>query len=532
MVNTHGWMASDEMFYYTQSLMWSGSDMKFSPPVLWDITKQDFDEAGHGEPNFYNNSTTVLPILVRSHWGAVEITKRGDQTSITFIQIHADFRDRLTMILARFLDIAPHRIQIHMLPEYYRPHLCGWHLMMRWYSWGGHHQTIADLTDQLPLPPNVSDLVDDVLRSSREDWQEESIDRGVGELAFRLRKNFVLILAHSHVQGRPHTQVALHVEHPPPPVVRTVQVATEPTLTREQRIQQRLAHFQQFRGWLATDEMDYTLEGPRALSTNTLFCAPAVWNTQTGNLAFLNDLVPEYAAFGHVIWHIVVNNHWIAVEAYFSTAGANFGATVPVDMRELLRPLFDHLVHITEVDRSTLQFTFLDQVAPTHMCGYHLLRQLFRRLEADQIALNPTQTLQLQSSKMKLPSCGNKHRPRMPCAPLQMPLAIGSSSGFLRIAFQIAMLLQGCMTVMSPCLRTTTSVPKVPRARQLPKGQARMPMIHGLHGTRGRPRLPSHSNPNGKISSFELPRPSLALTRNHCCKLTVCSSLPPGAELF
>ena len=131
MVNTHGWMASDEMFYYTQSLMWSGSDMKFSPPVLWDITKQDFDEAGHGEPNFYNNSTTVLPILVRSHWGAVEITKRGDQTSITFIQIHADFRDRLTMILARFLDIAPHRIQIHMLPEYYRPHLCGWHLMMR-----------------------------------------------------------------------------------------------------------------------------------------------------------------------------------------------------------------------------------------------------------------------------------------------------------------------------------------------------------------------------------------------------------------
>ena len=145
--------------------------------------------------------------------------------------------------------------------------------------------------------------------------------------------------------------------------------------------------------------MDYTLEGPRALSTNTLFCAPAVWNTQTGSLAFLNNLVPEYAAFGHVIWHIVVNNHWIAVEAFFSTAGANFGATVPVDMRELLRPLFDHLVHITEVDRSTLQFTFLDQAAPTHMCGYHLLRQLFRRLEADQIALNQTQTLQLQTSR-------------------------------------------------------------------------------------------------------------------------------------
>ena len=398
MVNTHGWMASDEMFYYTQALMWSGSDMKFSPPVLWDIAKQDFDEAGHGEPNFYNNSTTVLPILVRSHWGAAEITKRGDQTSITFIQIHADFRERLISILARFLDIAPHRIQIHMLPEYYRPHLCGWHLMMRWYSWGGHHQTIADLSDQLPLPPAVNNLVNEVMHSSREDWQEESIDQGVGELAFRLRKNFVLILAHSHVQGRPRTQVALHVEHPPPPVVRTVHVPAEATLTREQRIQQRLAHFQQFRGWLATDELDYALEGPRALSTTTLFCAPAVWNTQTGRLAFLNDFIPEYAAFSHIIWHIVVNNHWIAVEAYLSAAGANFGATVPADMREMLRPLFDHLVHVTEVDRTALQFTFLDQVAPANMCGYQLLRQLFRRLEADQIALNPTQTLQLQTS--------------------------------------------------------------------------------------------------------------------------------------
>ena len=144
--------------------------------------------------------------------------------------------------------------------------------------------------------------------------------------------------------------------------------------------------------------MDYTLEGPRLLSLSTLFCAPAVWSIQQGQLNFLNGLEPEYATFGHVIWPIVVNNHWIMVESFQSGDDTHFSATVPPSMREQLRALFDHLVHVTETDRTRLQFVFVDQVCPPHMCGHHILQQLFNRVDAGQISLSEIQRQRLATS--------------------------------------------------------------------------------------------------------------------------------------
>ena len=401
MTNTHGWLASDEMYAHTQTLMWMGAGIRASPPVMWDPQKDAFDDAFFGDPVIYNNAITLLPILVRSHWGAAEITKHGEGTSITLVQIHADFHAPVIAILARMMDIDPQRISVHATPEHYQPHLCGWNLLMRWFSWRGHHTQLEDVATQYHLPQNLFDAVELALQCSVEDWRTAGITREVETLALQLRKNFLIILAADFAQGRPSRQPMLQIRHP----VENPAAVTGPAdrTTRDQeriaRIQHRLDHFRAHPGWLATDEMDYTLEGPRLLSLSTLFCAPAVWSIQRSELTFVNDLTPEYLTFGHIIWPIVVDQHWIMVELWMSGGDTHISATVPNNMREPLRALFDHLVHVTQTDRSRMRFVFVDQTGPPHLCGQLILQQIFSRLDAGQVSLSEIQQQRLATSQ-------------------------------------------------------------------------------------------------------------------------------------
>lgn len=386
------------MYQCTQLLMWLQEEIKFSAPVLWDIDQSEFEETNFGEVMIYNNSLTILPVLVRSHWGAVEIEKRGDQTTITLVQIQHDLQTRIVFIVARLLDIAPHRLQVHIAPEHFQEHLCGWNLLMRWFSRGGHHAQLNYDDPHHTVNGHQRQDINDALRSSVEDLHRAGISPPVGAMAHRLRYNSLLKFARDQNLGQPVVPTSLQVRIPVRANVGTaltpIVPPDDPDTRRCQRIQTRLEHFLTYSGWLATDEMDYTLEGPRALSTDTLFCAPAVWSIQHETLTFLNGLVPEYPAFGHIIWFIVVNNHWIMIEAFILTSVSHLshvGATVPVDLRTTLRPLFDHWVHIARIDRTTLQFVFIDQNSPQHLCGYQLLQQIFRRLDAGQIPITERQ---------------------------------------------------------------------------------------------------------------------------------------------
>lgn len=315
MSNTHGWMASDEMYFYTQDLMWMQQELKFSPPVMWEINKTTLDETGFGEPCIFNNATTVIPIMIRAHWGAAEITKRDGRTFVTLVQVHEDFRQSLIHIITRLIDIPQERVTLHYTAENYQPHLCGWNLMMRWYSWGGHHLQIDDISAQFQPDAQVYAALEMAMQCSIEDWRQENITPALGSFAHRLRKRFLLTLARFDHQGRPINICALNVTHPSDHAAAASQsqpiAVIDPVQQRRQRIELRLDHFREYSGWLASDELDYALEGPRALCTNTLFCAPATWNTQREELVFLNDIVPDYSAFRNIFWMIIVNNHWI-----------------------------------------------------------------------------------------------------------------------------------------------------------------------------------------------------------------------------
>ena len=117
MCDTHGWVATDEMFHYTQALRWQQDWLRFGTPQRWNIANGDFEQPIFGELNIPNNSTTAIPVLIGSHWAGIEITRQGSDTSVVFLQVNEQLHTPLT--------IAPHRFQVQREFNDPPPHLCG-----------------------------------------------------------------------------------------------------------------------------------------------------------------------------------------------------------------------------------------------------------------------------------------------------------------------------------------------------------------------------------------------------------------------
>ena len=191
MCDTNGWVASDEMYHYTQALQWQQNWLRFATLQMWDASKGDFEEPVFGELDIPNNATTAIPVLIGSHWAGIEITRRGTETSVTFIQVPVNLHTALTFLVARLIDVAPHRFQVQCEVNEPQPHTCGWDLIFRWYRRHGIHQGIADISNHIQLNAEYTDLIQVALQCSSEDWATAQINFEVGQLAFNLRKNFL-----------------------------------------------------------------------------------------------------------------------------------------------------------------------------------------------------------------------------------------------------------------------------------------------------------------------------------------------------
>lgn len=156
---------------------------------------------------------------------------------------------------------------------------------------------------------------------------------------------------------------------------------------------------------MAMDEFDYTLDTARAMSPSTLFCPPAIWSSIRRDLHFLNDLIVDYGAFTHVIWFIIIDNHWIQVEVYITEQDASFGVTSPRSMRQAIEALLEYLIDVARVDRNNLQITFIDQNAPEHMCGHQLLYNIHQRLGIGSDAVTASQRRQLACAPFAATIC-------------------------------------------------------------------------------------------------------------------------------
>ena len=407
MCDTHGWVATDEMFHYTQALQWQQDWLRFGSPQLWDITKGDFEAPIFGELDIPNNCVTAIPVLIGSHWAGIEVTRRGSETSVLFVQVPERLHVALTFLVARLLDIAPHRFLVQSEFNDPPPHTCGWNLIFRWYRRHGIHQGIADISNHMQLTQEYNDLIQIAMQCSCEDWALAQISIDVGQLAYTLRKNFLCFLARRELQGRPQQQIALYVACPPPtpqPQAHTAQPDLPPVhvprqLDRTQiiidRIRQRVTMILLHPGWMSSDELDISLEGPRAMNPQTLFCPPSSWNVGSSSLHFLNDYIPDYRAFNQVIWIIEVDQHWVQAEAYLHEDASNFAFTFPANSHIRLQPLVDHLINVTGARDTQIAIHFYDQQSPMHMCGYHLVAQIYHRLAANTVPLQAPQRRQL-----------------------------------------------------------------------------------------------------------------------------------------
>ena len=312
MCNTNGWLATDEMLVITQTIQWSQRTHHFAPPVLWDPTKPDFEDDGT-EVHIFNNSITIIPILLRDHWAACEVHRQGDRATVIMLQVPQELVTRATFIMARMLDIGPHRIEVRTELTNYTPHLCGWTLLQRWFEALQLIDEIPDVSRQYPLPDQYIQTIEMCLQCSIEDWTSNGMSHQLGYLAVRLRKNFLWFRARRQSIGQPVQQPSLVVGIPEPPH-RAIILASPATPTLQERIAARLLVYHSFPGWAVSDEIDYTLEILRFQDPNTLFCPPAQWDQQIGQLIFLNGFQPTYHSHRHVIWFVATQNHWIVIE--------------------------------------------------------------------------------------------------------------------------------------------------------------------------------------------------------------------------
>ena len=404
--DTHGWVATDEMFHYTQALQWQQNWLRFGTPQLWNVANGDFEDPIFGELNIVNNATTAIPVLIGSHWAGIEVSRQGVETQVTFIQVPVQLHTPLTFLVARLLDIAPHRFHVNYEYNDPPPHICGWNLIYRWYRRHGIHQGVADISNHMTLNQEYNELIQLAMQCSSEDWARAQMPFDIGHLAYTLRKNFLCFLARREFQGRPHQQIALDTACPPlrpqaqnPPDPPLPAVTPLPWLDRTQlvrdRIQDRLYQILQHPDWLSSDELDIALEGPRAMNPQTLFCPPSSWSLGASHLHFFNDYTPDYRAYNQVIWIIEVNRHWVQAEAYLHEDSSNFAFTFPVDSHIQLQPLVDHLLNVTGARETQISIHFYDQNSPRGMCGYQLLAHIYQRLAANTVPLQPPQRRQL-----------------------------------------------------------------------------------------------------------------------------------------
>lgn len=101
-----------------------------------------------------------------------------------------------------------------------------------------------------------------------------------------------------------------------------------------------------------------------------------------------------------MIWIIEVNQHWVQAEAYLHEDSSNFSFTFPADSHIRLQPLVDHLLTATGARSTQISIHFYDQVSPRGMCGYQLLAQIYQRLAANSVPLQPPQRRQLSFHRL------------------------------------------------------------------------------------------------------------------------------------
>ena len=98
-------------------------------PVTWDEDNGDFDFGLSAAFAIPNNRLTVIPILLRSHWCAVEVNRTSHLVTVVVLGFPGPYFHTAVAAVARLLDFHPSRLAASIGPVANFPHMCGWVLL-------------------------------------------------------------------------------------------------------------------------------------------------------------------------------------------------------------------------------------------------------------------------------------------------------------------------------------------------------------------------------------------------------------------
>ncbi|CAK9104972.1 unnamed protein product [Durusdinium trenchii] len=384
-VNTSGWLAQDELVFFTQQIQWVNPDFGFFTPVVkWDRELESFDEDSYGEISVPNNRLTIIPVLAGSHWAAIEINRVSHQVQVGAVGFPGPFLPRVAAAIARVLDLTPDMLHCEAIALPDLPHMCGWLLLRRWI-------TLSQMSDMLPpaedgfgtLPIDKQQLVNDVITSAIEDWMRADIHLDDWLVPSKLRRAFFVHLAQNSQFGEPVTNLRLFVhfqdsDDPPPDRVSPLSLI-HPAMP-EFHVLGRLLHIRDHPGWLASDELDFLLDLLRRLFFDELLCPPCWWDSRRRVLVYFGGLMPDFRFHQKVTWFCIIDSTWVQVDMRLTAEDVRFFfCAAPPPLFAAAELIVQAIMNSLGLARGTCQTVMIPFLAPENFCGWSLIHGLYVR---------------------------------------------------------------------------------------------------------------------------------------------------------
>ena len=389
--DTHGWVATDEMaFFGTLFQSLCGASVKFSPPMYWDTQMDDFDESPFGEFLADPVVKTIVPVLFRAHWGALEIERIHNRAHVTICQFPPSLHDAVLRIVARKIDIGFSCLVPHVEFDSPAPHLCGWTLVGKLIKELQILERLPDFRQQVPEPaPNLRNAIDLVIDTTLNNLRDARAQAQLALIAVKLRRDFFYFLLKTIGQGdqvTPHELLSAfpcHYTQPPDKPTPIPLSSLSMSHVIVEKIEARLSHFLLHRGWMATDEFNYLCDYAKRVNPSTLITPAAVWCPARQDLFFPEQPPPNLRPYGHILWPVLFEHHWIQFEIYKASERSmlNLLVTAPHSMQSRLNQIVINILAQLHTTPDQTNITYIVQLTPPNMCGYAVAKDIFDRLE-------------------------------------------------------------------------------------------------------------------------------------------------------
>ncbi|CAK9052655.1 unnamed protein product, partial [Durusdinium trenchii] len=358
--------------------------------MYWDTQMDDFDESPFGEFLADPVVKTIVPVLFRAHWGALEIERIHNRAHVTICQFPPSLHDAVLRIVARKIDIGFSCLVPHVEFDSPAPHLCGWTLVGKWIKELQILERLPDFRQQVPEPaPNLRNAIDLVIDTTLNNLRDARAQAQLALIAVKLRRDFFYFLLKTIGQGdqvTPHELLSAfpcHYTQPPDKPTPIPLSSLSMSHVIVEKIEARLSHFLLRRGWMATDEFNYLCDYAKRVNPSTLITPAAVWCPARQDLFFPEQPPPNLRPYGHILWPVLFEHHWIQFEIYKASERSmlNLLVTAPHSMQSRLNQIVINILAQLHTTPDQTNITYIVQLTPPNMCGYAVAKDIFDRLE-------------------------------------------------------------------------------------------------------------------------------------------------------